>query len=80
MFVACEHAIKVVCFNRTFMELKQQKGAVINYAMFRFNRTFMELKLGIRLKIKTTRKCFNRTFMELKQEKAIADAQAAYEF
>ena len=62
------------------MELKQQKGAVINYAMFRFNRTFMELKLGIRLKIKTTRKCFNRTFMELKQEKAIADAQAAYEF
>ena len=40
------------------MELKQQKGAVINYAMFRFNRTFMELK----------------------QEKAIADAQAAYEF
>ena len=58
-----------VCFNRTFMELKQQINSNHSKGAPGFNRTFMELKQATGKGLFTATKRFNRTFMELKPYK-----------
>ena len=54
--------------NRTFMELKPEKGGTQLVVYHSLNRTFMELKLYKGGFVEPYVACLNRTFMELKQE------------
>ena len=58
--------------NRTFMELKPEKGGTQLVVYHSLNRTFMELKLYKGGFVEPYVACLNRTFMELKQHTRIA--------
>ncbi|SFE65270.1 hypothetical protein SAMN05444380_11577 [Thermophagus xiamenensis] len=54
-----------VCFNRTIVELKSNKGSWLSRSWC-FNRTIVELKCNKKMIIVILLSCFNRTIVELK--------------